>query len=201
VLTRAIKQAGLSLVVVLVVALLTLLFSFLGTITCAALIGMMLAAMKQPKGQMLLVALVFPAVSYAFSRLSGAELPLEKRLFLALLCLGVFGMSYLLTCGVLLLEKKVPERPDPEVRLPSQCGATEPCGVGQKSRENPWDEPGDLQGKWKRSWQPVNGETLVQVLEFKGNRFSLTVFENDGSIRMVCEGRFEVQELDPTKKG
>jgi hypothetical protein len=188
VLTRTIKQAGLSLVVVLIVALLTLLFSFLGTITCAAVVGMMMAAMRQPKLQALLVSLMFPVVSYAFSSLSGAGLPIEKRLLLALLCLSVFAVTYLLTCGMLLLERQ--EAPCPE---------SEACGSGNVSRENPWDDPmqRDLQGKWKGSLRSVSGETVAQVLEFKGKSFSLTLFENDGSTRTVGEGWFEVHELDP----
>jgi hypothetical protein len=55
--------------------------------------------------------------------------------------------------------------------------------------------PTDLQGKWKQSLPSLTGQSLAQALEFEGNRFSLTVFSTDGSIRAVCKGWFVVQEF------
>ena len=96
--STAARHILICLLVIATVALLTVLFSFLGTISCAALLGMMFSSIRQGKWKVIGISLVFPVVSFTLSRSLGPE----KNLLLASLCFGVFWCCYLLTCGMLV---------------------------------------------------------------------------------------------------
>ena|SRR5436190_11623553 len=77
------------------VVLLTMIFSFLGTIICAAVAGMMVGAARLPRWPSAGVSLICPGVIVAVLRLSRAELDDRQIIFLALLCFALYWLFYL----------------------------------------------------------------------------------------------------------
>src|SRR6266536_2602288 len=71
------KQIGLGFALVLAVALVTLLFSFLGTIACAG-----------------------------FMHFTKTNLTSQQNTVLPLVCFGAFWLTYLLTCALAYFEKR-----------------------------------------------------------------------------------------------
>src|SRR5260370_35897434 len=80
--------------IALFVSLLTFIFSFLGTIFCAALAGMMLGAFKNLRWQSVPFSFLFPAVIVTVLRVSKAELAANQVLVLALSAFGAFWLTY-----------------------------------------------------------------------------------------------------------
>jgi hypothetical protein len=116
--SSATTQAGLALLLVAAVALLTLVFSFLGTILCSVLVGMMIAAIKPRLWRALLVSLVFPAVLLGFLRFSKADLPPHKGLQLASVCFGAFWLTCLSSRLLMVLEAPSAGPPAPPAAPP-----------------------------------------------------------------------------------
>jgi hypothetical protein len=76
------------------VALLTVIFSFLGTFICAALAGMMMGAGRIRVLPSTVLSLLFPVVLVVTFRLSHTEIMAGHILLLALICLAVFWGLY-----------------------------------------------------------------------------------------------------------
>ena len=81
-------------VVVFFVVLLTVIFSFVGTLICAALAGMMMGSVRFSCWRSCLVSLIFPGVIAAVLLGYRAELPAGQICILCLLCAGVFWATY-----------------------------------------------------------------------------------------------------------
>jgi hypothetical protein len=92
--------------IVFFVVLLTLIFSFLGTLICAALAGMMMGAARPPRWQSLALSLVFPVVISTVLRVSRAELHGSQILFLSLLCFALFWLIYTAIAALTCHERK-----------------------------------------------------------------------------------------------
>src|SRR5215468_10192891 len=92
--------------VVLFAVLLTLVFSFLGAIFCAALAGMMFGSVRLPLWQACTFSLTFPAVLVSILRTGGAELLAGQVAVLSLVCLGTFWLTYGLVRVVIWYERK-----------------------------------------------------------------------------------------------
>ena len=102
--------------IVLCVILLSLLFTFLGTITCAALAGMMLGAFKGAKWFSVSVSLVFPVVIFGMARGAKVELAPQQITLLAALCFGTYWVTYLVSAFVFFCEQKDSNRARPRSR-------------------------------------------------------------------------------------
>src|SRR5437763_1583738 len=76
------------------VVLLSLIFSFVGTIICAGAAGMMMGATRMPRLASAAVSLIFPGVVIGVLRLSGAELEDRQILFLGVLCFVLYWSLY-----------------------------------------------------------------------------------------------------------
>ena len=121
----AVRTAGKYLgawgVIVIGVVLLSIVFTFLGTITCAVLVGMMMGAFKGAKWFSVAVSLVFPAVIFGMVRGARVELTQQQIVLLAALCFGVFWVTYLVSAVLFFCEQKgknsskisAPALPDP----------------------------------------------------------------------------------------
>ena len=95
------------------VLLLTFIFSFLGTIFCAVLAGMMLGSMRPRRWHSVPISLLFPATIFLMLRAMKAEL-LERQIdLLSLLCLGAFWLTFLLAGVVVSAEQKARTAPGP----------------------------------------------------------------------------------------
>src|SRR5271157_4800368 len=82
------------------VLLLTFIFSFLGTIFCAVLAGMMLGAMKPHRWYSVPISLLFPVAICLVLRAMKADLPERQINLLSLLCLGAFWLAFFLTAAL-----------------------------------------------------------------------------------------------------
>ena len=76
-------QLGLGIVLVLSVALVTVLFNFVGTLSCCVLVGMMCGASWRWQWQMVPVSLAFPAVLLALAPIPKVGLPLHETIQLS----------------------------------------------------------------------------------------------------------------------
>jgi hypothetical protein len=178
-------QILIGLVVLAVVSLLTLLFSFLGTISSGALLGMVFGTMKPGRWRVLLVSSVFPLVSLAFAHLLTAE----KNLLLAGLCLGVFWTSYELTSLALALERK------PETSSPA------PKVEAARIEQQPPYDPNlvELQGVWTA--ESANQASPPTILEFSRDRLTVKAFATDGTERTLFASRIWVSGIGPYRVG
>jgi ABC-type uncharacterized transport system permease subunit len=100
------RHIGLGMALLSAVTLLTLLFSFLGTIACGALVGMTFGARRQWEWQGLLASLVFPAVITGFVYFQKPNLTSQQCLVLPIICFGTFGVTYLLTHAAFHFERQ-----------------------------------------------------------------------------------------------
>lgn len=158
--------------------LLTVLFSFLGNLTCAVLSGMMLGAARRWRWNTIPVSLVFPAVILFLAHFSKLELPPGRVHLVALVCgaafWGVYGMAF----GLSFLEKK-PEMPP---------GST---------AETPVNTPPEfrmaiLRGSWKCEDSAATGSPQCKTLRIEADKFSLSVSERGGPLRVIARGDVSV---------
>jgi hypothetical protein len=76
------------------VVLFSVIFSFVGTIICAALAGMMMGAARLPWWQSFALSMVFPGVISTTLRITRTELPAGQIVFVAMLCFAIFWVIY-----------------------------------------------------------------------------------------------------------
>jgi len=171
------------------VGLVTFTVSFLGTILCAAMIGMMVGFSRKWKWQTLAVSLVFPVILLASLHASSAksELPLADSLRLAAVCFGTFWMTYLATRGLVLLEG----------------GNREPSGATTNRQPRTQAEPkpftpsraidiGELQGVWVQETTRVNGEGTRKIINVNKDELTLSVLGEDGKPQLLASGQLQI---------
>lgn len=181
----AFKHLCLWLVLVGVVLLLTLLFNFFGTLSSAALTGVMLGAIKHRRWLTLPVSLVFPGVVFALMYLSKVELEEQKRIVVPALCFGVFWMTYLVTCVMAVSEgKEASSRPQP---------ATAPAKSIEELRLD------QLQGSWRCESTDRDGRIKKKVIVITDGRLALSVFDSDGQERLHVEGGVRLEDSGTAK--
>jgi hypothetical protein len=188
----AVRYVGRWVAIIFFVVLLTLIFSFLGTIICAVLAGMMMGATKHPRWQAVAIAVVFPAVIFSLLRGSRAELLQGQILGLALLCFGAFWATYLVTSIVIWFERKQAAAPTP-VTLTSGTTSQPPRDVAAERISNP--EPLSieaLQGEWVCQAAALNGQPHRKRIAIQQNKITLSVIDPDGQARVVAEGKMKV---------
>ena len=176
----AFKHLCLWLVLAGVVLLLTLLFNFFGTLSSAALTGVMLGAIKHRRWLTLPVSLVFPGVVFALMYLSKVELEGQKRIVVPALCFGIFWMTYLVTCVMAVSEgKEASSRPQ---------AATAPAKSIEKLRLD------QLQGRWICESTDRNSRIKKKVIEITDGRLALSEFDADGQERLHVEGGVRLED-------
>lgn len=187
------------------VSLLTFIFSFLGTIFCAALAGMMLGAFKNLRWQSVPVSFLFPAVIVAVLRATRAELAANQIAVLAACAFGAFWLTYVAAAFLLAFEKKPqptlaatpvqhpahgailrePE-PEPAARFPSD-GRPALC-----IRPEAELSLGALEGKWLFETRTNHQVCPEKVLEFRDHTMVLSVNERGGRVSLVAQCRVEL---------
>ncbi len=181
----AFKHLCLWLVLAGVVLLLTLLFNFFGTLSCAALTGVMLGAIKHRRWLTLPVSLVFPGVVFALMYLSKVELEGQKRIVVPALCFGIFWMTYLVTCVMAVSEgKEASSRPQPAIT---------PAKSIEKLRLD------QLEGRWRFESAERDGQTEKKLIEIADGRLALTVLDSNGRVRLRMEGGVRLEDSAPAK--
>ena len=195
--------------IVLGVVLLSCLFTFLGTITCAALVGMMLGAFKGARWFSVAVSLVFPGVIFGMVRGARVELAPQQIILLAVLCFGVFWVTYLVSAVLFFCEQK--ERkpsshpaPAPQTRTlvqdepvaATECSrATERVVARVPERESCLEQ---LQGNWVREASGAGEPVCRRVIQFKEAKLELKVMDASGRITLLATGDVTLQSLRPS---
>lgn len=195
----AIRTAGRYLgawgAIVLCVVLLSLLFTFLGTITCAVLAGMMMGAFKGAKCFSVSVSLVFPAVIFGMARGAKVELSPHQITLLAVLCFGTFWVTYVVSAFVFFHEQKGKKPARRQVsELPPEASAQ--SGPVAATDHAPAELClGQLQGSWV--CEPSSpGEALCKkVLQIKDARLELRAIDASGHITLLAAGDVTLQRM------
>jgi hypothetical protein len=175
---HGLTRIGVWCALVGVTVLLTVLFSFLGNLTCAVLSGMILGAARRWRWNAIPISLVFPTVILTLSHYSKLELPPEKVHLIALVCGAAFWGVYGMTFGLYFLEKKE------EV----------PPGVAPETAANtvPEFRLAALRGSWTCEDPVANGSTQCKTLRIEEGKFALTVSERGGRVREIARGEVSV---------
>ena len=195
VLKTALKYAGAWAIVLTFVALLTIIFSFLGTLFCAAAGGMMMGATKASKKLSIAFSALCPAVLLGTLRSQKTELPQNQVVILAILCLAAFWMLYLMSLFLVAYEKKGTtsgaqagtNRPSPA----SGAADAPPSRNGSVAKAHLNLE--QLEGTWA-SESGVNGQRQRRVLEIADGSLELSTLNAHGEISYRARGRVKLIE-------
>ena len=195
----ATKRLGLWLALVLTVTLLTLLFSLLGTLTCAVVVGMMMGATRRKTWQAILASVVSPAVLVALALVGKTELGERQLSTLAFLCVGAFWGTYVLTWGLMRMEGRsdaraqkavgavgtrvipiggIPAKEPAVVDAIQAAGGCSPGGLDLAS----------LCGDWWSEVPAADGHTQKRRLEISADRFAVSQMEADGLSQTLARG-------------
>src|SRR5689334_23944163 len=165
------------------VSLLTFIFSFLGTIFCAALAGMMLGAFKNLRWQSVPCSFLFPAVIVGVLRVTRAELAANQVLVLAVCAFGAFWLTYVAAAFLLAFERK---------SQPARPVASIPQSHPEANRTRGELSLGVLEGKWLFDTRANHHALPEKVLEFKQQKVVLSVTEPGGGVNLVAECRVKL---------
>jgi hypothetical protein len=195
------------------VLLLTFIFSFLGTIFCAVLAGMMLGAMKPHRWYSVPISLLFPVVISLMLRAIKAELPERQIDLLSLLCLGSFWLAFLLAAALVSAEQKArtarvagPGEPSPpgaprEPRPVAGRAAPDGCTAPPLEAVSPESAQGltlaRLQGTWWWRAGSGNHEAHEKVLEINGHDLVLKEVDGAGQMHRAAEGTVRLDGPGP----
>jgi hypothetical protein len=197
------RQIGIGILLVSFVTLVTFVFSFVGTILCGALVGMMVGFSQQWRWRFVLISLVFPVALLASLHVSKADLSVHDNALLALVCFGAFWGTYLLTRGLSYLERKGARPPAaPSLTAaktlaaaeskPAACDpsdstaviAASPVAV-QAPQSTGLEE---LQGTWWREASAPDGKPCRKVIEIAREGLALSLVDRAGKVRFLARG-------------
>lgn len=178
--------------IVLGVVLLSFLFTFLGTITCAVLIGMMMGAFKGARWFSVAVSLVFPGVIFGMVRGARVELTQQQVILLAAVCFGIFWLTYLVSAVVFFCEQrgKKPCKPPAPAPRHETLIATVPGRASCLEQ---------LQGDWV--CEDSNAGELFgrKVIRIKEAKLELKAIDPSGRITLLASGDLTLQSLRPSQ--
>jgi len=195
------------------VLLLTFIFSFLGTIFCSVLAGMMLGAMKPHRWHSVPISLLFPLAISVMLRAMKAELPEGQIDLLSLLCLGSFWLAFFLAAVLVSAEQKA--------RRAAVAGPGEPSQPAAPRESGPVVEPAAadcrmttpleavstesadgltlarLQGRWRMKAANGTGEAHEKVLEIKDHDLVLKEVDGAGQVYWAAGGTVRLDGSGP----
>lgn len=169
-LKKTLQRVAGGIVITFFVVLLTLIFSFLGTIICAALAGMMLGAARLSRWLVTAASLLFPSVIFCVLRTTGADLPLQKILMLSGMCLATFWLIYLVVSMMIFYERK--------------AGAAAGNAAKRPVRRNGHLSLEALQGKWRPEPSLIPRVESRRVLEIQKESLLLRMPGPTGELRL-----------------
>lgn len=188
-------------VAIFFVVLLTLIFSFLGTIICAALAGMMIGAARLGKWKALAISLIFPAVIVSVLRTSGADLSGKQIGLLAVLCFTAFWLIYCLVGAMMNFEHKGQGarvgRPKSLGRKSAIAPAAQPAtGSAQPVLGVPGLNLEALVGKWRAEPNGCQVNGRQRLLEISKETLRLSVTGTDGQVSCCWCAQLQVSTQD-----
>jgi hypothetical protein len=206
----AIKTAGRYLgawgTIVLCVILLSLLFTFLGTITCAVLAGMMMGAFKGAKWFSVSVSLVFPTVIFGMARGAKVELTPQQITLLAALCFGTYWVTYLVSAFVFFCEQKDRKSVKPPASAPpgetlAPGAPAAPAGFNRAATLSELAGPGTesclehLQGDWVCEASRAGHSLCRKVIQIKASKLELRTVDANGRSTLLARGDLTLQSV------
>ena len=190
--------------IVIGVVLLSVVFTFLGTITCAVLVGMMMGAFKGAKWFSVLVSLVFPVVIFGMVRGAKVELTQQQVILLAALCFGVFWVTYLVSAFLFFCEQKgqnsfkvsAPALPGKTAAPEAQAAGTG-C-VPAADLRGPTVAAGEsclehLQGNWVCEASQAGEPLYKKVIQIKETKLELRTVDASGRTTLLATGDVTLQ--------
>ena len=172
------------------VALLTLIFNVLGTISCAVLTGMMFGATRHPRWVTLPLSLLFPAAIFALLGLNRTELDARQVAMVAGACFGAFWLTYGASAYMIFCEQQ------PSAGSPAKSGERPPRGLHAASQVLAGDEPAGadlLRGKWLREVHAAGGVAETRVLEIDQAGLRLSAVDANGRVRVLAQGEIRLR--------
>jgi len=201
--------------IIFFVTLLTVIFSFVGTLICAGLAGMMMGAARLPRWQSLALSLVFPGVILGALRATRAELAGRQVLLVALLCFGLYWVIFAAIAALVSQERRaaarqeVDRRPAPAIHPQEDASGqvrgevlrkTAEPGAGKAAEDEAWRcALKALQGTWVPE-SAADGVPQTKVLQIKEESLVLSLRNGDGQVRLAkanlkrsCGSEFNIQ--------
>jgi hypothetical protein len=162
--------------------LLTLLFSFLGNLSCAVVAGMILGSGRRWQWDAIPVSLIFPAVILILSHFSKVDVPASKLHLVALVSSGAFWGVMGLTFSLRFLERK-PDAPS------TPAGASR----GREIEAPPASlSLATLSGNWTCETSSAPGAGQSKILSIEEGKFVLTERRLRGRDRVLARGEVMV---------
>ncbi len=185
------------------VGLVSFTFTFLGTITCAVLVGMMLGAFKGAKWFSVLVSLVFPAMMFGITRSPGSELTPRQIGLLVLVCFGAFWVTWAVSAFVFFCEQKGVRSPHsaaetPQLEAVAQGGLT--AAFEPPIAATPAAEPSlaQLQGNWVWEAASATGKQSRKVIQIREANLELKTIDVTGRITLLAKGEVTLRSTLPS---
>lgn len=206
-----VRFIGRGVVLIGVVILLTLLFNFLGTITCAALAGMMFGVGKQRRWQWSFVSLVFPAVIGSFLYFGESNMPLQQGILLSGICFGAFWVTFLLTIAAPYFERQYSSPPAGQAvtskALESRRSSAQlnekatkpPAPASAEAKSSGQPKLDELWGMWSRDLTAGEPTRYRKVIEVTQSQLTLRILALDGEARFVCRSDVKLEQIGPFK--
>jgi hypothetical protein len=193
------RHLGLWVLIAGFVALLTLIFSFVGAFFCAALGGMAMGATKVSKGLSVPFSTLCPAVLVAVMRTQKNELKGNQVMLLVVLCFTVFWVIYFLAALLAAYEKQNRSEAAPGSMA---THAVSPGSVAGSDLSSPPAvgaaivAPGlrleELEGEWRCEICGLDGRTQKRVLEIHNGALVLRVLDAEGRVCSCGQGRLQL---------
>ena len=180
------------------VGLLSFTFSFLGTIFCATLAGMMLGALRTHKWQSIPVSLLFPLVIFILFKGMKTELSGRQVLLVAIACFSIFWVTYAVAAALFFFERKG----QPAAGVPSQVQSATVAGSGslaESSSARGAEGPKSnghlsldmLEGAWSLEGTTAAGSQNRRISINKGE-LTLSVCDSSSQARVLARARVQV---------
>jgi len=188
----ALRHIGGWLLLIFFVTLLSIIFSFLGTIFCAALAGMMLGAMRRARWA-LPVSLVFPVVIFLLLRGSKVELSGGQIKMLSVLCFGTFWLVYVIAFALMRFEGKGQGRQPSNAKGSTRC-ATAAAAVATTSSPCYRISLDTLQGRWLCNGGTAGEHIREKVLVVDKENLRVTVTDDTGRLALRANAKLRLEQ-------
>jgi len=187
----ALKHLSAWSILIAFVGLLTVIFSFLGTLFCAALGGMMMGATKASKALSLAFSVLCPGILMLTMKSQKTELAERQVMVLAALCLAAFWLLYLMSMLLVAYEKS-------GASSNSSTVAAKNLGTANGAVVTPTLRLAELEGKWWSEISASGGQNQKRILEIREGAMALSTVGPDGRVCSRAQGHLKLEEVAAT---
>jgi len=186
----ALKHLSAWSILIAFVALLTVIFSFLGTLFCAALGGMMMGATKASKALSFAFSVLCPGILMVTMKSQRTELAERQVVILATLCLAAFWLLYLMSLLLVAYEKSGSNS--------NSTVAAKNLGTANGAVVIPALRLAELEGKWWSEISAIGGQNQKRILEIRAGAMALSTLGPDGRVCSRAQARLKLEEVAAT---